>query len=205
MSRGRQRPVAGRDQILGSARAIGVREGWRAVTIRSVANALGYSSPVLYEHFRDKEDLLTQLAVEAVALLEANLTQELPKDSRTAALAMVERYWSFMLENTQLYRLMNGMDGVPIDNEVVGRSAQSLCTAIGVAIRPLAGKNTTEAEAQMVAEELWALLHGMAMLYLDRSAPFDLHRATNAALRLIAGARVPQVVRPSSNRPKSKR
>jgi hypothetical protein len=57
----------------------------------------------------------------------------------------------------------------------------------------------------MVAEELWALLNGMAMLYLDRSAPFDLHRATNAALRFIAGARMPQIVRPSSNRPKSKR
>ena len=28
---------------------------------------------------------------------------------------MVERYWSFMLENKHLYRLMNGMDGVPLD------------------------------------------------------------------------------------------
>jgi AcrR family transcriptional regulator len=59
MSRGRKCPVAGREQILAAARAIGVRQGWAAVTIRSVAHELGYTSPLLYEHFRDKEDLLT--------------------------------------------------------------------------------------------------------------------------------------------------
>jgi AcrR family transcriptional regulator len=39
-----------------------------AVTIRSVAHELGYTSPLLYEHFRDKDDLLTRIAVEAIAL-----------------------------------------------------------------------------------------------------------------------------------------
>jgi AcrR family transcriptional regulator len=187
--------VAGREQILGSALAIGVRDGWRAVTIRAVAKELGYSSPLLYEHFRDKEDLLTQIAVEALVLLEAKLTEHLPRDSRTAALTMVERYWTFMLGHTQLYRLMNGMDGVPIDKEVVNGSAQSLCKKIGAAVGPLAGKNATEADAQILADELWALLHGMAALYLDRFAPFDLERVANAALRLITGALTRQVVR----------
>ena len=42
----------------------------------------------------------------------------------------------------------------------------------------------------MLADELWALLHGMASLYLDRFAPFDLARITNAAMTLIRGARM---------------
>ena len=196
MSRGSKRPVAGRDEILDSARAIGVRDGWRAVTIRAVAHELGYASPLLYEHFRDKEDLLTQIAVEALVRLEAKLTENLPKASRAAALTMIERYWTFMLEHPQLYRLMNGMDGVPIEREAVNRSAQSLCTVIGAVVRPLAGKNSTDADAQTLADELWALLHGMATLYLDRSAPFDIERVTNAALRLITGNRARPVVHP---------
>jgi AcrR family transcriptional regulator len=153
-----------------------------------VAHELGYTSPLLYEYFRDKEDLLTQIAVEAIVLVERQLTEDLPEGGQAAVVTMIERYWTFMLEHTQLYRLANGMDGVPIDNVVVGRSAQSLCKAIGNAVRPLAGENATEADSQILADELWALLHGMAALYLDRFAPFDLTRASNAAMKLIRGA-----------------
>ena len=174
------------------ARAIGVREGWKAVTIRSVAQELGYASPLLYEHFHDKEDLLTQIAVDALGQLEARLTEKLPSDHQAAAMNMVERYWTFMLEHTQLYRLVNGMDGVPIDKTVVGQSAQSLCSVVAYAVRPLLGENAGEADGQILADELWALLHGMSALYMDRVAPFDLARVTNAVMTLIQGARLRQ-------------
>jgi AcrR family transcriptional regulator len=196
MSRGRKRCVAGRDEILATARAIGAHEGWKAVTIRSVGQALGYSSPLLYEHFKDKEDLLTQIAVEGLRQLKAKLTAKLPSDPQAACLTMVERYWTFMLEHTQLYRLMNGMDGAPIDRTVVGQSAQSLCKLVEEAVRPLMGENASEGERQELADELWALLHGMAALYLDRFAPFELERVTNAAMRLISGARMRTGLRP---------
>jgi AcrR family transcriptional regulator len=185
--------MAGREEILSAARAIGVPEGWKAVTIRSVAQKLGYASPLLYEHFRDKEDLLTQIAVEALGQLEARLTQKLPSDRRAAVVGMAEQYWTFMLENTQLYRLMNGMDGVPIDKTVVGQSAQSLCKVVAKAVRPLLRENAGEADAQILADELWALLHGMSSLYMDRVAPFDLARVTNAVMTLIQGARTREV------------
>jgi AcrR family transcriptional regulator len=190
MSRGKKRPMAGRGEILSAARAIGVREGWKAVTIRSVAQELGYASPLLYEHFRDKEDLLTQIAVDALGQLEAGLTEKLPSNRQAAVASMVERYWTFMLEHTQLYRLVNGMDGVPIDKTVVGRSAQSLCKVVAEAVRPLLGEDAGEADGQILADELWALLHGMSALYMDRVAPFDLARVTNAAMTLIEGASV---------------
>jgi AcrR family transcriptional regulator len=190
MNRGRKRPVAGRGEIISAARVIGVRKGWGAVTIRSVAQKLGYTSPLLYEHFRDKQDLLTQIAVEAIAMLEKELTADLPLDHVAAVVKMAERYWTFMLEHKQLYRLANGMDGVPIDREVVGKSAKSLCTVIADIVRPLVGDKATQAEAQILADELWALLHGMASLYQDRFAPFDLARIRDAATRLIRGARM---------------
>jgi AcrR family transcriptional regulator len=188
MSRGKKRPVAGRQEILAAASAIGVREGWKAVTIRSVAQKLGYASPLLYEHFRDKEELLTQIAVDALAQLEARLAEKLPSDRRAAVVNMVERYWTFMLEHTQLYRLVNGMDGVPIDKTVVSQSAQSLCKVVAKAVRPLLGENAGGADGQILADELWALLHGMSALYMDRVGSFDLARVTDAVMTLIQGA-----------------
>ena len=188
MNRGRKRPVAGQDEILAAARAIGERDGWGAVTIRSVAQRLGYTSPLLYEHFRDKQELLTRIAVEAMAMLEKELTVGLPAEPVAALEKMAERYWTFLLERKQLYRLMNGMDGVPIDREVVSKAAEELCGVVANAVLPLLGDKTAQEEARMLADELWALLHGMASLYLDRSVPFDLRRVTDAAMRLIRGA-----------------
>lgn len=185
MSRGKRRPIAGRKEILAAARAIGVGEGWSRVTIRSVAEKLGYASPLIYEHFRDKEDLLTHLAVDALAQLEARLAENLPSDPGAAFSVMVERYWSFMLENTQLYRLMNGMDGVPIDKAALRGSAQSLCKLVAEAVRPLVGVRVKDVERQILADELWAMLHGMAALHMDRVAPFDLARVTKAAMKLL--------------------
>lgn len=193
--------MAGREEILSVASAIGVREGWKAVTIRSVAQELGYASPLLYEHFRDKEDLLTQIAVDALGELEARLAEKLPSDRRAAIVTMVERYWTFMIEHTQLYRLVNGMDGVPIDKTVVGQSAQSLCKVVANAVRPLLGKNGGEADGQILADEVWALLHGMSALYMDRVAPFDLARVTSAVMTLIHGARMRQGARPRGMSP----
>lgn len=189
MRGGRRRRVAGREDILDAARAIGVREGWGAVTIRAVANKLGYSSPLLYEHFRDKEHLLTEIAVDGLNRLHVRMSADLPKASRAAVVVMTRRYWAFMTENTQLYRLMNGMDGVLIDNEEVGRSAQSMCLFLAGVVQPLLGKNATEADAIVLTYELWALLHGMAALYLGRSIPFDVERVVGAGLRLIGTAK----------------
>lgn len=192
MSRGEKRPIAGREEILSAARAIGVCEGWKALTIRSVAQKLGYASPLLYEHFRDKEDLLTQIAVDALRQLEAKLIERPSSDPRTTVASMTERYWTFMLEHTQLYRLVNGMDGVPVDKNALSSSAQSICKLVAEAVRPLLAENVREADAQVLADELWALLHGMAALYMDRVVPFDLARVTNSVMKLIRGARIGQ-------------
>jgi hypothetical protein len=91
---------------------------------------------------------------------------------------MVERYWSFMLKNKQIYRLMNGMDGVPIDRKRVGSIAQGSFEAAQAVVRAWLIEENGEADAfDVLMDELWAVLHGMAALYLDRSAAFDLGRA----------------------------
>lgn len=189
--RGVPRPVAGREQILAAARSIGVRKSWKAVTIRAVARRLGYTSPLLYEHFRDKEDILTQLAIEGHLCLAKELAKELPNAPDVAVLLVVERYWSFMLKNKQIYRLMNGMDGVPIDRRKVGSIAQGSFEAAKAVVRAWLIKENGEGEAvDVLMDELWAVLHGMAALYLDRSAAFDLGRAQDCVAKLLFGTRV---------------
>lgn len=189
-SHGAIRPVAGRHQILAAASSIGRRLGWKAVTIRAVAQQLGYTAPLLYQHFQDKRDLLTELALEGQLGLARELRRELPAEPHAAILRMVERYWSFMLENKQLYRLMNGMDGVPIDRERIRDIAQRIFAAATSIVQAWLVAECDEASgADRLVDELWAVLHGMAALHLDRHAPFDLGRAQDCVAKLLMGTR----------------
>jgi AcrR family transcriptional regulator len=112
-SRGRIRPVAGKTDILAAARSIGLRMGWKAVTNRVIAQQLGYAAPLLYEHFQDKEEILTELAIEGQLSLAKDLATDLPADAHGAILAVVE---------TLLVLHAQGQTALPLD-EWNGRRA----------------------------------------------------------------------------------
>jgi hypothetical protein len=80
----------------------------------------------LYEHFRDKQEILTELAIEGQTALAGEILRDVPENPYRALLSMAEWYWSFMLANKQLYRLMNGMEGVVIDRDSVTAASQRL-------------------------------------------------------------------------------
>lgn len=189
MSRGKERVIADRQQVLAAAREIGVRDGWKAVTIRALADRLSYAAPVLYEHFRNKEDVLTQLAVDGLMELNHELRKEVETAPQTAILVLADRYWNYMLEHSQMYRLMNGMDGVPVDGSVLGAAAREICEATGEAINQwLAAHAVVAAPTDELTDAVWALLHGMASLYLGRAASFDASQARRAVRQLLLGA-----------------
>lgn len=196
MSRGKKRPVAGRDAIMETALAIGIQKGWKAVTIRSVAQHLGYASPLLYEHFQNKEDLLTQIAVRGLSQMEAALMHDLPEKPVHRIARMAERYWDFILEHTSLYRLMNGMDGAWIDHDVMRHAAHAICAVVAAEVRPLLHPQAGPSMASQLSEELWALLHGMAALHLDRDIPFARRQIASACIRFIHGTNTDTSSRP---------
>jgi len=119
--------------------------------------------------------------------LAAELAREVPADPDAAAFLMVERYWSVMLENKLIYRLMNGVDGAPVDRERVNASPQRSFDAAKAMIQSwLVAECHEAADADLLLVELWAVIHGMAALYLDRSSSFDLCRAQGCALGVVA-------------------
>ena len=164
--------------------------GWKAVTIRAVAQQLGYTSPLLYEHFRDKQEILTELAIEGQTALAGEMLRDLPAKPYSALLSIAERYWSFMEENKQLYRLMMGMEGVVIDRDRVTSVGQGIFEgATAIVRRWLVTECQSDSGAELLSEDLWAVLHGMAALHLDRSIPFAVGRAKESVSKLLIGTK----------------
>ena len=65
-----QRVAERRQQILDAARAMAEADGWTAVTSRRLADAIGYTQPVLYGHFPGgKTEIMRTVALAGFAEL----------------------------------------------------------------------------------------------------------------------------------------
>ncbi len=96
-----------RAKILREAIGIVHREGPRHVTMRSLAEKLGYSPATIYAHFENKQDLLSQIAMYGFRALYARVSPSIEiEDPREAVAALTRAYIDFAVEHRQLYRLM---------------------------------------------------------------------------------------------------
>jgi AcrR family transcriptional regulator len=94
-------------RILAEAIRMVYREGPNRVTMRALAEKLGYSVATIYLYFRSKEDLLLEIALHGFdALAEAVEPAAAIEDPRQAVSEASRRYIRFGLEKPELYRLM---------------------------------------------------------------------------------------------------
>ncbi|MEU2162819.1 TetR/AcrR family transcriptional regulator C-terminal domain-containing protein [Streptomyces chengbuensis] len=80
-----RKPLLSRDRIVGTASALVDAEGLDAVSTRRLAAELGVSGPSLYNHFRNKDEILDAVADAVSAKVDLSMFDESdPRDWRTA-------------------------------------------------------------------------------------------------------------------------
>jgi AcrR family transcriptional regulator len=160
---------ATRESILTAAHQIARQEGWPALTIRKVADAIEYSSPMIYEYFANKEEILLELMREGYRQLMAGTQQARfsTEDLRERLFKIVDAYWDFAQSNPELYQIMNGMGGVPLDSQETARAGREAGMISVVALEEWAQANDIVLEDSFGSIELaWGLMHGMVSLTL---------------------------------------
>lgn len=95
-----------RQEILSAARDIVVKEGFEALTIRRVAEAVEYAPGTLYLYFESRDAIARALCVEVYQALYTALqpAAEIHKP-RARLRALVESYVEFGLSHPEMYRL----------------------------------------------------------------------------------------------------
>ena len=103
----RENAKALRQKILSQAIDTIYEEGVERITMRALAQRLGYSPATIYLYFENKQDLITAIAVHGFGLLEEQTKPALElEDPVEAVRVSTRRYLDFGLENGSLYRLM---------------------------------------------------------------------------------------------------
>lgn len=149
--------------IVSTARTLAETEGWDAVTIRRLAECIEYSQPVLYTHFRSKDEIVGAVALEGFAELTVALRSAIPTETtgRAAVAALAEAYMAFAERHPAVYDSMFSLsNGLPFADEATPAPMREGFTALLDTLREVAG---TVAPG-LFTEVAWAALHGLATL-----------------------------------------
>lgn len=140
------------------------------MSLRQLARDVGVSATAVYRHFPDKQALMRALAAEGVEQLGRFQKAEADgAENQAEAFAATGRaYVRFALAHPALFRLAFSQNE-PVGQTVFGENlaAQMLQDKASRAT----GGNPTETRRLMI--QAWSVVHGLAMLMLDKQLPTD--------------------------------
>ncbi len=153
-----------RASILEAAWQLVVQEGWQALSIRKIAEAIEYSVPVIYDHFANKEAILLELTKQGFSKLNTELVkaQESAATIEEQIEAMAYAYWKFAFENKAYYQVMYGL-GMPSCETV--NQINELSTFSDLILQPIkeliAAGNNPGTDPFLKLHTFWSMLHGL--------------------------------------------
>lgn len=166
-----------RREILDAAREMFVADGYQNVSMRKIADKIGYSATTIYLHFKDKNDLLHQICEESFAQLARNISsiQQLSANSMDKLRMGLREYINFGLRHPSHYEVIFIM---PLKSEIEadyemsqGKVAfETLCSSVNDCIKDNLLKNN---DVELISQTLWAGIHGITSLLITHSGfPF---------------------------------
>ncbi len=162
------------EKILAAARELFIREGHEAVSMRKIAEAIEYTPPAIYTHFRDKEELIRALCRQDFgALSDAILRVSKVQDPVQRIVKIGSAYIRFAVDHPHHYKFMfmtpHPVDVEPDPQDIAEKDDPerngyaALRKAISDAMT--AGHFAAEhKDPELVAQVFWAMVHGIASL-----------------------------------------
>lgn len=165
-----------RAALLAAAVAEIAESGPAAMSLRKVAARAGVTHTAAAHHFGDKRGLLTALAAEGHRILAAAMAEARPR----GMLALGDAYLRFADEHRPWFEVMFRPDLVRGDDaELRGASASSFGQLRG---------SSAGAAGDALAYGAWALVHGIAVLWLAGNLPAATVEEAQALFRRSARA-----------------
>ncbi len=152
-----------RASVLEAAWHLVEEDGWQALSIRKIAEAIEYSAPVIYDHFENKEAILLEFTRRGFRLLSEKLetARNTTADPATQIEAMAYAYWHFAFDQKEYYQLMYGL-GMPSCETVKRIDEINMFSnlILDVIRRLVASGNNPAADPYIKLHMFWSMLHG---------------------------------------------
>ena len=163
-----------RQRILDASRDILLSQGFAALTMRRVAEAIDYAPATIYLHFQSREQIAQELCFGGLKQLYERLGIVTSKDPATRLSGYARAYLEYAQSDPETYRLIFLADPqlskavfAQQDSGASGAAALALIVTAFAELQTAAKKSA--AKPAELAELFWAGLHGLASLRLTCS------------------------------------
>jgi AcrR family transcriptional regulator len=163
-----------RSAILSTAWQIVKKEGWQALSIRKIADAIEYSVPVIYDHFENKDAIVQEFSRQGFQLLAKKLKSARDKhtDPSKQIRAMADAYWKFAFQHKEHYQLMMGTGMATCETrQCLMETAEFRNLLIEPINSLLLKKKRSNANASCLKyHTLWSIMHGLVSIKMLESS-----------------------------------
>ena len=168
-----------RPALIAAATTLVEENGVGAVSLREAARRVGVSAPAIYRHFANKDSLLAAVAAEGFRDLGAALAAA-SRSQRDPLSAMGMAYVRFALSRRGVFRLMFGPElAKRADFPELKSAADQAFQWLKGGVQP---RGRAAQDSYLAAIAPWALVHGLAQLFLDGVLPETQAEAITAAI-----------------------
>jgi AcrR family transcriptional regulator len=157
-----------RQKILDVSREILLSQGFAALTMRRVAEAIDYSPAAIYLHFQSREQIAQELCFAGLRRLYERLQSVTAKDPATRLSGYARAYLEYSQSDPETYRLIFMADSqltkAVFTHRDSGGGEAALRLIVAAFTELPTGSKKTCAKPSELAELFWASLHGLASL-----------------------------------------
>lgn len=166
-----------RCKILEASLQIGKEEGWHALSMRRIGDAIDYTAPIIYGYFECKEAILQELTRQGYRILSEQVksARAAHEDAASQMEAMWMAYWDFAFEHQAYYKLMYGVEVDCCELEKPIPEAEAASALMNETLSALISGSSRPAEDP--ARRLytfWAVVHGLISLNIVRKGRLSL-------------------------------
>jgi AcrR family transcriptional regulator len=160
-----------REALIQATASLVEERGAENFSLADACRCAGVSTAAPYRHFRDKEEILEEIAARGFETLTQRsmaAVQEYGSGTIDGITAMGRTYVAFAVEEQALFRLMFGQrPSLKAAELVENRGHECFDNVIGEVAR-YCQNNGIEGDVREIAVQLWTFVHGAASLIIDQ-------------------------------------
>lgn len=152
-------------KILQAASELFLQGGVSALSVRAIAAKAGVSTIGIYSHFKGKDGLLEALYIEGFEMVSKAMEVDDRSDPRGSVVAACGRYLDIAENHKAHYQLIFGEAGAGYEPSEAARAASAAAFDRLVSFTSIVlPSESSVADKQKKALEVWALMHGFVSL-----------------------------------------
>lgn len=159
-----------RQALIDAARVLIRERMGNDFSLSDACRLAGVSTAAPYRHFSDKTEIVNEVVVQGFKDMTDRFrtaASAFPPGAREQILAVGHVYLTFAIGEPSLFRMMFGQRSNTLDDDIVTLQGKACFAFVIREVLDYCTIHRVEGNAQMIALQLWTLVHGAASLTID--------------------------------------